>query len=130
MVSFDEPFPPPKTFSKFPDLLRTNSPPSPLDASLIRSEIAVARTTLAAVQDYLSKAEPYMEALRNQSNTLTEYIARYENVVSPIRKVPAEVLSHIFILARYDYAGSMWDTCRWPWNLTMVCSKWRTPRPR
>lgn len=115
------------------ELLWTND--SPLDY-----ELAQLREIMAAHAERLSALSASHETVglhqlpkhfKAERKRITREIAQLKKVTSPVRRLPGEVLSEIFLacvdenlLIRECLSDSL-NMRRTPWILTVVCSRWR-----
>ncbi|KAJ7663937.1 hypothetical protein DFH06DRAFT_336796 [Mycena polygramma] len=117
-------------------LLNTNEPPDAEEFALIQSVISKTDLRLACVDDEIKKVQKQLESyqeklkqLEEDRASLTTYQARNRVILSPLRRVPPEVLGEIFwwtLVASHRRALSWgrYDT-NIPWVLTWVSSRWR-----
>ncbi|KAJ8079668.1 hypothetical protein PM082_011255 [Marasmius tenuissimus] len=69
--------------------------------------------------------EDCIERLRERQAVLRHNIARYNSLLSPIRKLPTEILRRIFGLAcAVDSRGDFRESAT-PFYLSSVCGRWR-----
>ncbi|KAF6762451.1 hypothetical protein DFP72DRAFT_802369, partial [Ephemerocybe angulata] len=90
-------------------LLDTNTVPSNVEAASIEQSIA--------------KYDVEIAKLRSQLDTLVEERRRHHAVLSPLRRMPLELLGEIFTMVLpyiLDYSGRQ-DVI----NLGLVCKRWR-----
>ncbi|KAF8211012.1 hypothetical protein K438DRAFT_1569597, partial [Mycena galopus ATCC 62051] len=125
--TFEQPVPGTQHFT----LLNTNEPPKDSDATLVRTLISDVYAQLASLDDELSQVREKLRQLEQERALLSSYRTRNEAILSPLRRMPSELLAEIFsrtlspvedILrlqrGRFDIAQS-------PWLLTHVCHRWR-----
>ncbi|KAF8165655.1 hypothetical protein B0H34DRAFT_247254 [Crassisporium funariophilum] len=108
-------------YSPFSYLLYSNTAPSD-------SEIALIRKFIAATQLELTFTN--VDSKRNiQQDTLARYTAFvrvHDAILSPIRKIPSELLEKIF--RHYATSIIQWQhvsRIQLPWVLSQVCQRWR-----
>lgn len=111
---------------EFPHLLMSNAPPNPQNASILQQELNAAFKDLEAIDVELPQLEATLKAIHARRLLLTDYVKRYQPVISPVRRLPPEILSQIFLLSRPDGVINMLDATKYPWTLTQVCRGWRT----
>ncbi|KAL0950513.1 hypothetical protein HGRIS_007322 [Hohenbuehelia grisea] len=111
---------------EFPHLLTNNAPPNPQNASILRQELSAASKDLEAIDIEVPQLLAALKALHTRRTHLAGYVKRYQSVISPIRRLPAEILSEIFLLCRKGQRANILDTTQFPWPLTRVCSAWRS----
>ncbi|KIM39627.1 hypothetical protein M413DRAFT_12176 [Hebeloma cylindrosporum] len=95
----------------------SNSPPSDLEETLARNTIQAMRDSLAVLQS-MSLADPKGAAtnLEGQKSMLLKSIAAHELIISPLRKLPTELLQVIFQKTYWDHAR----TFSLPWSLSQA----------
>jgi hypothetical protein len=108
--------------------LNTNEPPDDPELALIHSVISDADARLACLDDEISTLEEKLQQLEEEHASLSHYRTRNKAILSPLRRMPSEVLGEIFLLTLpsvmadlgpKDYlAGS-------PWVLPHISSRWR-----
>ncbi|PBK87141.1 hypothetical protein ARMGADRAFT_1168736 [Armillaria gallica] len=100
-------------------LLGTNDHPSPHQCGILR-------TSRGRVENALHEIDIIMEHLEHERHRLLNVQESHRRVMSPVRHLPAEILSKIFALSTtsfYDVFDSrLMDG---PWALSKVCSEWR-----
>ncbi|KAF5390776.1 hypothetical protein D9757_004488 [Collybiopsis confluens] len=84
--------------------------------------------TLECYQEIIG-AEHKLEQLKHAHHLLESTLMRARSIVSPIRKLPTEILQAIFeqFMSNWDYSLSIGLCCRlYPiLSITQVCSHWR-----
>ncbi|KAH9943142.1 uncharacterized protein BXZ73DRAFT_97196 [Epithele typhae] len=85
------------------------------DAQALARRIQAARDELAHIVDQRQAA---IRGLEHNLATLEDRVALTRAYVSPIRRLPREILVQIFL--------AVFDDCSWsPWILSAVCTLWR-----
>ena len=65
-------------------------------------------------------------AMRHKIGRATKFIRQHQGVISPIRRLPPELLEEIFQFTTSFRVQSRWSTGReLPWTLAQVCRSWR-----
>ncbi|KAJ7605418.1 hypothetical protein FB45DRAFT_672653, partial [Roridomyces roridus] len=82
------------------------------------SAIETARVDLARVQDALA-------ILTAQRTEFEDFIRKNESVVSPLRQLPNEMLSEIFVRC-VDIDATFDPVHNAGWVLSRVCQRWRS----
>ncbi|KAJ7596796.1 hypothetical protein C8J56DRAFT_816784 [Mycena floridula] len=106
--------------SPFSDHLGTNFVPQAEDIEILQAICKGYRTELALVDDALRQA--VLPFIQQRSSLVNKYDA-YSALLSPIRRVPPEVLGEIF--KRCVTSPDILDISAAPYLLTFVCSAWR-----
>ncbi|KII85593.1 hypothetical protein PLICRDRAFT_116136, partial [Plicaturopsis crispa FD-325 SS-3] len=117
--------------SSVSQLLRNNEPPSSAETRSARDMLVEAKRRLAAVETELAGVQNAQSQLWTERQMLKDSIMNLENILSPCRRLPAELLSEIFTFCLPPMVTPHSDTA--PLLLTLVCRKWRaialsTPR--
>jgi len=104
-------------------LLTSNNPPSDVEETLARNIIQAMRDSLIALGlDYLY--DPSAAAsLDGHKATIIKRMAAHQSIISPLRKLPPELLQVIFHKACWATTSF---TFMLPWSLSHVCRLWRT----
>ncbi|KAK0237529.1 hypothetical protein EDD85DRAFT_936534 [Armillaria nabsnona] len=126
---------------RLPQLLRSNDAPIDADIKFLKGYIAGKQKLLKELNAHRAALSAAEKLLTTLLSTLKSDIAQYEKAVHPIRRLPPEVLSEIFLqcidedgteneASRFlDEAPlrpkSSLDPSQCPWMLSKVCSKWR-----
>ncbi|KAK0461749.1 uncharacterized protein EV420DRAFT_1640053 [Desarmillaria tabescens] len=96
----------------------------PLTSSALRVTAAIDE-----IQAEILRAEDFLDALEDKRRHLQSIKDDYKTVLSPVRRVPAEVLAEIFPV--YSENGgskpryNVFDVKAGPWVLSRVCRLWR-----
>ncbi|KAF5365468.1 hypothetical protein D9758_010842 [Tetrapyrgos nigripes] len=115
--------------SRFEDLLKSNDPP-------LDSEVAILIAQLGATLSRLANS-------RRERSDLEGMIVQYKLILTPMRRVPNDVLAEIFsVVNRIEYEDQ-YESYHWeatynypfndiasfqqaPWTLSHVCGRWRS----
>lgn len=114
-----------------PHLLSGNEPPTeamllPLKSSARRVSAAIdeVQTEISCVSDPV-----VLKFLNDKRARLHAIYEEYKTVLSPLRRVPPEVLAKIFFVHRTqrdsDTYYDVFDVHAGPWTLSRVCGTWR-----
>ncbi|KAK7000323.1 hypothetical protein R3P38DRAFT_2651632 [Favolaschia claudopus] len=127
VLTLHEPPPPPVSVLH---LINSNTPPHPAEASVISSYVGELESHLASVQDAI-------QTLLARSDDLRRRHKRYKAILSPIRRLPPEILGLIFSEAVHASVSNTYAfgnvpsseaalsvTRHAPWLLTHVCHHW------
>ncbi|KAJ7113992.1 hypothetical protein C8R44DRAFT_855803 [Mycena epipterygia] len=118
------------TLARHQQLLTTNQPPEGPELTLIRSVVSKTGARLEHLDDEIARLRVRLRQLEEERGPLTTYHAQNKAILSPLRRMPLEVLAEIFswtlppirdILNRRRF-----DAKDSPWVLTHVCCRWRT----
>ena len=110
-------------------LLNTNEPPEDSDLPLIHSVISEADARLACLNDEISRLLEKLKPLEDERASLLSYRTQNKSVLSPLRRMPSEVLGEIFLWTLPSLQDAIitgrFDMGRSPWLLTRISSRWR-----
>ncbi|KAF8211033.1 hypothetical protein K438DRAFT_1569716, partial [Mycena galopus ATCC 62051] len=111
-------------------LLNTNEPPEDSDVILARSVISNVDTLLASLDNEISQVQEKLRQLQDERALLSSYRTRNEAILSPLRRMPSELLAEIFSytlppVEDVSMFECRFDIARSPWLLTHVSSHWR-----
>ncbi|EAU87160.2 hypothetical protein CC1G_05849 [Coprinopsis cinerea okayama7 len=112
-------------------ILHSSFVPNDDEAVAVRDYIQHSKASLSNLDTEIERLRASLQALEFRRLTLQEDIAQHEASLSPLRRLPPEILSEIFLYAQGDATVS-WprvDTTGAsdiPWKFGRVCSYWRT----
>ncbi|KZP13312.1 hypothetical protein FIBSPDRAFT_835303, partial [Athelia psychrophila] len=108
-------------------LLQSYDAPNAGEVLFIRGLLATARRTLSAVDAEIQKISAAWSYLREKRDTLQNSIQRHDSLLAPIRRLPEDVLRHIFYLSLPgSHKQSSFDNILVaPLLLTQVCEPWK-----
>ncbi|KAJ7625605.1 hypothetical protein FB45DRAFT_921848 [Roridomyces roridus] len=107
--------------------LETNAPlTDPQTLSSVRDFVSSARDHRARLDAKIAALQSSLDNLVLERDALDIEIHKHEGALSPLRRMPPEVISHIFTLnlqAKVD-STFYFDDCA-PWTLSAVSARWR-----
>ncbi|KAK0450961.1 hypothetical protein EV421DRAFT_2016051, partial [Armillaria borealis] len=129
------------TFTHPPDvasLLRNNDTPSLLQSARLKASLESLKTPLSELQSDLDLLRSAVASVESRMSCLLSLKHDYETVLSPIRRIPSEIMMEILHRA-WKYNGSrlpmtlgrrlcgfnVFAIREGPWHLGQVCSSWR-----
>ncbi|KAJ7609083.1 hypothetical protein FB45DRAFT_945356 [Roridomyces roridus] len=115
----DESLAPPQAGTRHYTLLHSNEAPDSTEIPFLQSTSSRIGARLAVLDEEIAR----LTQLTAERALLAAYDRQSKAVLSPVRRVPNEILAEIF-LRTSDGIG--FDTTQSPWVLTHVCSRWRT----
>jgi hypothetical protein len=129
--SFHEPLKPP--VSLVPSLLGTYAVPTNAEVADIHSTLLETKSKLLTLDHDIKLLEAVLKSRRRERRTLKKFHDAHDSLLSPVRRLPPELLSEIFMLlpTPSEVLGPTdWDAT---FILGAVCSHWRklalsTPR--
>ncbi|KAJ7646494.1 hypothetical protein FB45DRAFT_1018810 [Roridomyces roridus] len=102
-------------------LLSSNSAPEGLESR-------VASAHLAELESQLAPLEKFMALCSSHHADLIKSIKAHKSILSPIRRLPNELLAEIFMLlvrdAFHDLNSDSGQISEYPWVLARVCRHW------
>ncbi|KZP30998.1 hypothetical protein FIBSPDRAFT_725040, partial [Athelia psychrophila] len=113
--------------SPTPQLWRTYDAPTAPERALITELLTVAQLTVAQIDIKIEDMQTKLAGLLTKRNSRQEVMNCHDSLLSPIRRLPDEILRHIFFLClpvSKDKSGI--SIKRAPPLLTQVCISWRT----
>ncbi|KAF8154894.1 hypothetical protein B0H34DRAFT_799627 [Crassisporium funariophilum] len=111
-----------------PSILHSTYRPSVEDESSIQTTIHDVECTLSIVDQEVERLLVALAELDVYRKDLCTVLTRHQAVLSPIRKLPPEILAEIFLCAAGD-SSVAWPASGqggMPWLLGNICSYWRT----
>ncbi|KAJ7483434.1 hypothetical protein FB451DRAFT_106429 [Mycena latifolia] len=110
-------------------LLTTNEPPLETDSIFVKPAISNAGLRLAKIDDEIARLRDRLERLEEERASLSVFHLKNLAVLSPLRRMPAEVLCEIFSFTLPSPSEAedwgRFDVKKSPWILGHICSHWR-----
>jgi hypothetical protein len=107
-----------------PRLLQLNEPPTEVELQAIRDSLKETDDEISAIDAEIERlcAEPETaDMLRWQRKTLTRHRAVHAQLLSPLRRLPPELLSEIFTHTLCGHFSTVIELM----HLSQICSRWR-----
>ncbi|KAF8183298.1 hypothetical protein K438DRAFT_1144213 [Mycena galopus ATCC 62051] len=103
------------------DILETNDPPLESQIPLLRDFISGGRARMAALDAQIALIQSSLDKLLEEKDELDIEIWMHEGSLSVLRRIPPEIMSHIFALTLppHDFDEPA------PWTVSAVCRRWR-----
>ncbi|KAJ7474175.1 hypothetical protein FB451DRAFT_1466735 [Mycena latifolia] len=109
--------------------IQSNEPPSEPQALHVRQILDDTLSSLSELEEEVSKVVLSLLKLEKERRLRSEYAATLKGVLSPIRRIPSEILAEIFLLCRDNsldtFQYSVADPRQAPMLLGHVSSRWR-----
>jgi hypothetical protein len=86
----------PSTIPRHQELLTTNEPPDDCELAFIRSIVFQTGARLSALEKETSRLRDRLGELEEERALLSTYCSQNNAILSPLRRMPAEVLAEIF----------------------------------
>ncbi|KAH7882758.1 hypothetical protein F5I97DRAFT_1984715 [Phlebopus sp. FC_14] len=106
-------------------LFYTNCVPSPMDAQHIHELLAERNQELSVVNEELQRARVEVHRLECRRDQVKEVVDELEALMSPVRRMPTDIMAKVFELCVLDQDMPRCDPCRAPLVLGQVCRSWR-----
>ncbi|KAJ6560353.1 hypothetical protein B0H19DRAFT_895180, partial [Mycena capillaripes] len=103
----------------------------PLDEEILstREIIANEENRLRVLDENTAHVQRVLATLSRHRDECKEKIRRHSAVVSPLRRLPPEILGKIFLLTMrwrlLEDKSIKFQLSLGPWGLTRICSRWR-----
>ncbi|KAJ6458253.1 hypothetical protein C8R45DRAFT_1081692 [Mycena sanguinolenta] len=114
----------PRTLARFAQLAATNDPPHGTELSVLRPIVEKTGARLASLDAEILRLQSRLQELEEERVLLAKYNEQNTTIVSPVRRVPAEILGEIFSWT-LPYFNDVLSPRQCPWILTHVCGSWR-----
>ncbi|KAF5335772.1 hypothetical protein D9611_009683 [Ephemerocybe angulata] len=111
--------------SPFADRFKTNYCPSDAEASEIRALLEAPPPEIPALDDEIARVTQELEILKAKRTAYTDYVSSHQALLSPIRRMPLEILHAIFRHCLPTEHNAVMNTVAAPLLLTHVCRQWR-----
>jgi len=110
-------------------LLSTNQPLSDDDIPEAKKLLAAEMDAVQCLEEQIKELEANLDALKAQHDQRVANVRTYQSLLSPVRRIPAEILSDIFIASLSEMDGPVPERKMVPnytsIALTQVCRLWR-----
>ncbi|KAJ7906142.1 hypothetical protein B0H13DRAFT_2507134 [Mycena leptocephala] len=106
-------------------LLNSNEPPEDPELGFIRSVVADADARLMRLDEDLAQLRDRVRQLEEERAALSSFHTRNNAILSPLRKLPPEVLGEIFSWTLPFKTTKMFRATDSPWVLTHISHRWR-----
>ncbi|KAJ7609117.1 hypothetical protein FB45DRAFT_1067140 [Roridomyces roridus] len=117
-----------KTLAQWQRLVKSNDAPGSAELAFIRSVVSDTGARLDFLDSEISRLRDRLEQLQAERAQLSEYHSQNVSILSPLRRMPPEVLVQIFLrtLPPFDDSnGDASDARGSPWTLAQVSGRWR-----
>ncbi|KAJ7864031.1 hypothetical protein B0H13DRAFT_1088406 [Mycena leptocephala] len=103
------------------DILETNNPPLESEIPLLQDFVSRGRARMTVLDSRLALLQSSFSKLLEERDELDIEIRKYEGALSPLRRLPTEIISLIFTFTlrlRVNDESA-------PWTVSAVCARWR-----
>ncbi|EKM75960.1 hypothetical protein AGABI1DRAFT_16316, partial [Agaricus bisporus var. burnettii JB137-S8] len=118
--------------SPVPHILFTNATPSAHEIPKIHSYIHTTATAVGKLDWEIARITAILEMLALERGKLMELIEEHKALLSPFRRIPADVMTEIFLRCERGSGCDVvpdvpdsFDRNAGPLVLTQVCQRWR-----
>lgn len=114
------------------DLSLCNDPPRESEIPDILERKAIHVRMLSKLDEQIQATRNALELLDNQRDSVVQEVDKMNGMLSPLRRLPADILGEIFLACREKHSPHTFletnslDTRDFPWVLVRVCSRWRS----
>ncbi|KAJ7113991.1 hypothetical protein C8R44DRAFT_710391 [Mycena epipterygia] len=120
----------PTTLARQQILSTTNEPPRSAEVTFIRCVVSKTGARLAHLDDEIARLRDRLHELEEERGPLATYHAQNKAILSPLRRMPLELLGEIFswtlpTLRTARHSRRRGDFTDSPWVLAQICSRWR-----
>ncbi|KAJ7639426.1 hypothetical protein FB45DRAFT_905571 [Roridomyces roridus] len=122
------PIPTPWTLLRCQQLAKSNEAPSSSEITFIRAVESETTARLTRLEDEILRLRHRLDELQAERDQLSAYHSQNLSILSPLRRLPPEVLAEIFswsLPAIREMAGTTSDLKKSPWVLAQVNRRWR-----
>ncbi|KAJ7730696.1 hypothetical protein DFH07DRAFT_162242 [Mycena maculata] len=112
--------------SPFKDILHTNAVPSDADCQTIRDFLVGPREEMAALTDEIAALRALLDERTSKRAVLDEFVAAHLALVSPVRRLPADIIRDIFVASLPSGQNSTIAEQDAPLLLCHICRAWRS----
>lgn len=107
-------------------LLQSNEAPSQRMVAEIKQILQKPLNKFRANQLEIERLGQALQALNSEQERTRDIVKPYNTILSPIRRLPADVLHEIFFHCLPSHRFPIMDASEAPLLLTHICSSWRT----
>jgi hypothetical protein len=111
--------------SPVPEIVGTNAAATESQEIVIREAIENARSDQVRLDEDLERTKARFDQLLRERQGLSHFIETHQGFISPVRRIPSEVISEIFIHC-LPLTSSFYRPEDAPLVLGRVCRAWRS----
>ncbi|KAF7326273.1 hypothetical protein MKEN_00480300 [Mycena kentingensis (nom. inval.)] len=112
--------------SPFASKLHTNYAPTEDDVARLKSLLVAPSLQLDDIDARIAEHQKAIDELSLQRKPILDYVAAHKVLLSPIRRLPIDLLEEIFVACLPTDRNSAMSASEAPISLGRVCSAWRT----
>ncbi|KAF7298542.1 F-box domain-containing protein [Mycena indigotica] len=111
--------------SPFQEILHTNTVPTDEQCDEIRAYLQSYNSRLDELHTEVARLEKLLSVVMHERDELTDFLASHQALISPMRRIPDDVLCLIFLETLPAHRNTALDAKEGPMLLAGVCSHWR-----
>lgn len=111
--------------SPFQHVIHTNYTPNATESAQIVEFCSVPEAEIKRLNTEIAKLQEALNTLTSQRDKIQEVVDSHRALLSPIRRIPPEVLQLIFGFCLDSRRNPVMHHCEAPLLLGRICSKWR-----
>ncbi|KAF8992927.1 hypothetical protein BDQ17DRAFT_1413169 [Cyathus striatus] len=105
--------------------LRNSYSPSPFEEKQISARIRERRQEMVHLDMEISRLKATVTGMELRRSTIENYVDRQQSLLAPVRKLPVEILCHIFSLSSSSSPIDVFSPNTFVRIVSQVCSYWR-----
>ncbi|KAJ7498086.1 hypothetical protein B0H11DRAFT_1998626 [Mycena galericulata] len=113
------------TLARHPKLMNTNESPDSREQAYIRDIVSKTGPHLACLDEEISRLKGQLQQLEQERAALFDYHRQNTAILSPLRRIPPEVLREIFSWTLSPNLDEVTNVEAGPWVLTHINRRWR-----
>ncbi|KAJ3901230.1 hypothetical protein F5879DRAFT_969250 [Lentinula edodes] len=111
--------------SPYAQILNTNHLPSHAQRKEIETFLSEPQQELSRLETEISRVQVILDDLQSRRAEVKNYVETHRGLLAPIRRLPVEVLTEIFVLCLSAERYPVRSLREAPLLLTMICRHWR-----
>ncbi|KAJ3527443.1 hypothetical protein NMY22_g9788 [Coprinellus aureogranulatus] len=111
--------------SPFSRELKCNNPLPQSEAELLDSLLKAQNSELSTLDSEIQQLQQALDTCRARQRKLGDAVQAHKSLLSPIRRLPEELLQQIFLLCRTAHRMPLLSQDEAPLLLTRICRDWR-----
>lgn len=113
-----------ETNSPYAHILHTNRTPSIAEIDAIKTYLLKPEAKLQRLENEISRMRAILASLESEHAQLKKFVDSHRAILSPIKRIPPELLQEIFVRC-LPTRNCVMDATEAPLLLTCICSEWR-----
>ncbi|PPR02242.1 hypothetical protein CVT24_011491 [Panaeolus cyanescens] len=110
---------------RYSDVLAGNDPPTDDALGYLKHDLTPLNNELQDIDRSITILKLTLASLTKQKGHMLNFLAAFDAISTPIRRIPDEILEEIFYVCLPTHRNPMPITSESPLLLTLVCKKWR-----